>query len=185
MRLSCITDGLVGRFSGEVFTLTHRERSAKPMFGLCMNNKGKMTRFSRLRRSLPALCVGAAVIVGVLSARAFVKAQSFPRESQFTARRLNTDTREDILDRLRTSLSEDEKDVAVLKTRIREVDSRLRQIEALDMGVVKMRLTNVEESNKDDRIERLSLRTAMLTTFGGMIVVLFSSWWSRRNGVKS
>lgn len=162
------------------------------MLGLCMRNgKPALTpvlqqKVVRLRCSFPMVIAVGAVLIMFVAAVSFARAQpSFSRDSQLISRRnIDSLARVDVLDRLRDNVADDEKDMAVLKTRVRDVDARLKQIEALDLGVVKMRLTNVEESNKDDRIERLSLRTTMLTTFGGLIVVLFSSWWSRRNGAK-
>ncbi len=128
-----------------------------------------------------AFLCAAASILGV----AYVRAQSFPRESQFISRRNSRDDgtiRADVIDDIRDRLYQQSQQLALLDARVASNEHRLGQIESIKPDVVVRRLDEIVETQKDDRSERLWLRGALVTTFSGMIVVLFSSWWTRRNG---
>lgn len=159
------------------------------MLGLCMKDgKVRLTPMVqyKVHRSLPVIAfIGGAVIL-VLAAVAFVRAQSsFPRDSQLMYRRPETITRADAIDDLRERLFLQSERITKLDDKLSVIERSMEHIEGLKLDVVMDRQNNFEQQAKDDAVERRALRTLLITTSVSFAVVLFSSWWNRRNsGVK-
>lgn len=149
-----------------------------------MNNKGKLKRFAKLRRTLPALCIGAAAVIGVIGARSFVKAQSsFPRDTQFVARRNDQPSRSDALDDIKDRLYQQSERIARIDDRVAVTERSIARVEEMKLDVLMDRQLVMEQRAKDDAVERNALRTLLITTSVSFAVVLFSSWWTKRNSV--
>lgn len=160
------------------------------MFGLCMIGGRRATRptdntiviWTRRVVTVMASVCAAASLLGV----AYLRAQSFPRESQFPARRTDGVSRADVIDDLRERLYQQSERTTELSGRLSLAENRIRQIgrqiDKMKPDVVLKRLDDNDEKYKDDRSERLWLRGALVTVFTSVIVVLFSAWFNKRYG---